>query len=48
MQALMISAVNTLTMKFPDGKVEKSVITIWDMDVKKNLVINSSYYPQGK
>lgn len=39
---------NTLTMKFPDGKVEKSVITIWDMDGQKNLVINSSYYPQEK
>jgi hypothetical protein len=39
---------NTLTMKFPDGKVEKSVIAIWDMDGKKNLVINSKYYPQEK
>ena len=39
---------NTLTMKFPDGKVEKSVITIWDMDGQKNLVINSKYYPQEK
>lgn len=39
---------NTLTMKFPDGKVEKSVITIWDMDGEKNLVINSKYYPQEK
>lgn len=39
---------NTLTMKFPDGKVEKSVITIWDMDGKQNLVINSNYYPQEK
>ncbi len=39
---------NTLTMKFPDGKVEKSVITIWDMDGKKHLVINSKYYPQEK
>lgn len=39
---------NTLTMKFPDGKVEKSVITIWDMEGKKNLVINSKYYPQEK
>lgn len=39
---------NTLTMKFPDGKVEKSVICIWDMDGKKHLVINSKYYPQEK
>jgi hypothetical protein len=39
---------NTLTMKFPDGKIEKSVITIWDMNGKKNLVINSKYYPQEK
>ncbi len=39
---------NTLTMKFPDGKVEKSVIAIWDMDGEKNLVINSKYYPQEK
>ncbi len=39
---------NTLTMKFNDGKVEKSVICIWDMDGKKNLVINGSYYPQEK
>ncbi|HEX6915124.1 MAG TPA: hypothetical protein VF145_07770, partial [Chitinophagaceae bacterium] len=37
---------NTLTMKFPDGKVEKSVITIWDDGDKKNLVINGGYYPQ--
>ncbi len=39
---------NTLTMHFPDGKIEKSVITIWDMDGQKNLVINSKYYPQEK
>ncbi|MCE3283301.1 MAG: hypothetical protein K0Q66_2038 [Chitinophagaceae bacterium] len=39
---------NTLTMKFPDGKVEKSVITIWDMDGKKYLIIDNSSYPQEK
>lgn len=39
---------NTLTMKFPDGKIEKSVIAIWDMDGQQNLVINSKYYPQEK
>lgn len=39
---------NTLTMKFSDGRVEKSVIAIWDMDGQKNLVINGSYYPQEK
>lgn len=39
---------NTLTMKFPDGKVEKSVITTWEMDGKQHLVINSRHYPQEK
>jgi hypothetical protein len=39
---------NTLTMKFSNGQVEKSVIAIWKEEDETNLVINSSYYPQEK
>ena len=39
---------NTLTFKFANGEVKKSVICIWDMDGEKNLVINGRYYPQEK
>lgn len=39
---------NTLTFKFANGEVKKSVICIWDMDGVKNLVINSRYYPREK
>ena len=39
---------NTLTLKYNNGETKKSVIAIWDMDGEKNLVINSSYYPQEK
>lgn len=39
---------NTLTLKFNDGEEKKSVITIWDMDGEKNLVINTRYFPQEK
>jgi hypothetical protein len=39
---------NTLTLKFDNGEVKKSVICVWDMDGQKNLVINTRYFPQEK
>lgn len=39
---------NTLTLNFADGQKQVSVICIWDNGSKKNLVINSSYFPQDK
>lgn len=37
---------NTLTLNFSDGTKKVSLICIWDDGDKKNLVINSSYFPQ--
>lgn len=37
---------NTLTMTFDNGDVKKSVVTVWEMDGKENIVINTRYFPK--
>jgi hypothetical protein len=39
---------NTLTLRFNDGKVTKSVVCLWDGAGERSLVINRRYFPEEK